>query len=169
MKRRSTLVGLLLLGLAACPGTNADNVCLNIGLCEDQSDPTIDECKAQAESLYEESLDAGCGDAYTTYFGCANSAYTCNGNTPTFPGCQSDLDSLNGCLESAQASTSCGTLARALAACPGADAGGSGPIPSPCTANGVCNASCYLQEVPNVCAPLPAQLSAYQACSAVCF
>ena len=160
---------LLALLLAGCQ-SDADNVCENIGLCEGQDDPTIALCKAQASELDGEALDAGCGNSYDVYFGCANGAYTCTGDVPSFPGCTNDLDTLNACLQAAQASTSCGALANALAACPGASAdAGSGPVPSACTANGVCAANCYLNSVPNVCAPLPADLVAYTTCANVCF
>jgi len=168
MRHARHLVWLLPLFLAGCP-TNADNVCEDIGLCATQDDTTIATCQIQAAELGDEAFDAGCGSSYDLYFGCANGAYTCDGNTPSFPGCEMDLDALNSCLESAQASTSCGALAAALAACPGTDAGmDAGAIPSPCTASGVCAANCYLQHVPNVCAPLPAQLVSYQDCASVC-
>ena len=167
MPRLRFIALLLPLWLTVCE-SNPDNVCENIGLCEGQDDPTIATCKVQASELGNEAFDAGCGTAYNDYFSCANGAYTCTGDTVTFPGCQGDLDTLNTCLAAGQASTSCGALTRALAACPGADAGTSGPIPSPCTASGTCASSCYLQAVPDVCAPLPAQLVAYQSCAAVC-
>jgi len=169
MERRPFLLGLLPLVLAAaCTSNNQENVCYNIGLCESQSDTQISSCQVQANELGDEAFDAGCGPLFDTYFGCANGAYTCEGNKPLFPGCEGHLASLNSCLEAGQASTSCGALASALAACPGYDAGSSGPVPSPCTASGVCSANCYLTNVPNVCAPLPAQLTAFQTCAAVC-
>ncbi len=169
MARPHRLLGFLPLLVAACTSSNADNVCYNVGLCETQSDAQIAGCQSQVNDLDGEALDAGCGPAYDTYFGCANSAYTCEGDQPLFPGCDGQLDSLNTCLEAAQASTSCGALADALAQCPATDAGsGGGPFPSPCTASGVCSASCYLMAVPNVCAPLPTQLVAFQNCASVC-
>jgi hypothetical protein len=158
----------LLAALTACTSSNPDNVCYDIGLCETQYEPQIAACRAQAAELGGEAFDAGCGPAYDSYFACANGAYTCDGNRPFFPGCEGKLSTLDACLQAAQASTSCGALAAALAKCPGYDAGDSGPIPSPCTSAGVCSANCYLANVPNVCAPIPAQLASFQSCASVC-
>jgi hypothetical protein len=167
MTRFRLLARVLPLLLAGC-ASDADQVCDNIGLCADQDDPTIALCKAQAAELGDEAFDAGCGASYDSYYSCANGAYTCTGNTPSFPGCETDLGTLDSCLEVAQTSTSCGELARALAACPGADGGGNEGMPPACTASDVCAASCYLQFVSNVCAPLPAQLVSFEACASVC-
>src|SRR5450432_1225967 len=116
MTRVRLMCRVLPLLLAGC-ASDADQVCENIGLCADQDDPTIALCKAQAAELGDESFDAGCGPAYDSYYSCANGAYTCTGNTPWFPGCETALGTLDSCLEVAQTSTSCGELARALAAC----------------------------------------------------
>ena len=131
----------------------------------------IQACQSQAAELATEASASGCGALYDSYYACADANYDCTGITPTFIGCGSALAALEGCLAKGAAKNACGMLAAALAACggdAGADAGpGATPAP-PCTSGGVCEAQCYLDSVPDVCTPEPAQLGAFSQCASQC-
>jgi hypothetical protein len=158
---------LLLPALAGCD-SHADNVCEDIGDCAQGGDYTfIQGCQSEAAELATEASASGCGALYDTYYACADANYDCTGITPTFAGCGSALDALQSCLAKGAAKNACGMLDAALAAC-GADAGASATPGAPCTAGGVCEAQCYLDDVPDVCAPQPADLGAFSQCASQC-
>lgn len=146
--------------------SNYAAVCGDLGACESQVQAQIDSCESSAQALSAEAYDAGCAAPFDDYFDCASSAYQCNGDTVTFPGCDSNLSSLDSCLDEERAHTSCGLLAAALATCPSTDAGAAPP--SPCGAPEACAASCYLNSVASPCAPTPAELTAVNSCVASC-
>ena len=154
----------LLLALAGCTSA-ASSVCQDIANCEAQSNDQENACEAAASDLGGEAQDGGCGGQYDAYFGCASGAYDCSGDTPEFPGCASDLANLDSCLQTERAANACGELQNTLSACSDA---GAGAVPAPCGTSEVCEAQCYLSNVANPCAPLPAELSAVQSCGAGC-
>jgi hypothetical protein len=138
-----------------------------VGYCTTQSDAQVQACKDQAQQLGDESSASGCSSQYSAYYSCADNAYTCNGNVPTFPECDSDRAALDTCLEQGRAKNSCGALEKALATCP--TTGTPPPIlPAPCRAAEVCASSCYLAAVPDVCRPQPLQLTEFTACAERC-
>jgi hypothetical protein len=165
------LLALLLPSIAGCP-SHADNVCEDIGDCAQGGDYVfIQGCQAQAQALATEASASGCGAEYDGYYACADASYDCTGITPTFAGCGGKLSALQSCLARGAAKNACGTLDAALAACGGgADAGaGTSPTPgAPCGIGGVCEAQCYLDSVPDVCAPMPADLGSYTQCASQC-
>ena len=74
---------------------------------------------------------------------------------------------LERCLAEGAAKNACGELDAALAAC-SADAGPGSTPGAPCSAGGVCEAQCYLDSVPDLCAPQPAGLGAFAQCASRC-
>ncbi len=158
---------LLLPALAGCD-SDADNVCEDIGDCAQGGNYMfIQSCQSQASELATEASASGCLTLYDAYYACAAANYDCTGATPSFPGCSSARGALETCLAKGAAKNACGMLDAALAAC-GADAGPSPPPSVPCATGGVCEAQCYLDSVPDVCVPRPAELSAFTQCASQC-
>lgn len=151
---------------AGC-SSHTDSVCENIGDCAQHGDTDwIDTCQANAHALGAESADAGCGPVFDQYYACADSAFSCQGATATFPGCDAALAALDSCLAAATAGTSCAALQAAEAACTTVAPAG-GPPPA-CTARRDCQAACYLNKVANSCAPQVDELEAVVSCSEAC-
>jgi hypothetical protein len=166
--------------LVACD-SNADSVCDDIGNCSQNGDDDwITSCQAQAKTLSEEAQASGCGAAYDRYFSCAVDAYDCQGNKSMFAGCESQLALLESCLERGQAGNACGELHTRTRACAAADggagsdagtsleAGAGNALIEPCAMASVCAARCYLDNVPNVCSPVPAELTSFAGCAQQC-
>jgi hypothetical protein len=191
---RQLLSGALLSvwAFAGC-SSNSDSVCEDIGDCaQGGSSSWITSCQSEADLLQEQANASGCGNAFTAYYSCANSHYACNGATPSFPGCDSQLGALDTCLAAITAGSYCTQLTAAEAACAsaaldsgsgsdsgkGEDAGASGtpvlgdagPIPPPpaCNLARDCLAQCYLANVGDVCAPAVNELQASDICAATC-
>jgi hypothetical protein len=166
--RARTLLALVAAALIgpAC-GSHSDNVCQNIGDCAQGGNTDwIDTCQANAEALGSEAADAGCGPAFDQYYGCADSNYSCQGATATFPGCDQDLAALDACIAAATAGTSCVALQAAEAACTTV-APASGP-PMACTSLRDCQARCYLGNVASACAPQIDELQNVISCADAC-
>jgi hypothetical protein len=158
----------MFLALASACATAPEKVCQDVGYCTTQSDAQVQACKDQAKQLGDESSASGCSSQYNAYFSCAEGAYTCTGNVPTFPGCDTDRAALDTCLEQGRAKNSCGTLETALTACPTTSTPPPPILPVPCSAAEVCASSCYLAAVSDVCRPQPMELTEYTACSQQC-
>src|SRR5262249_9569340 len=152
---------------AGC-STHAQSVCQQIGYCRTYTTDQERTCEADVKALAAEASSSGCSPQYDTYFACADDHYDCQGNTPTFNGCDSARATLDDCLANGRALNACGELDNALAAC------GAGTPPDPflppaaCGATEVCSARCYLDNVPDVCFPQPIQLSRATQCSQQC-
>jgi hypothetical protein len=161
------LPAILLLSLASACATNPENVCQDVGYCTTQSDAQVQVCKANAQQLATEASASGCSAQYDAYFACADKAYLCTGNVPSFPGCDAERAALDACLEFGRAHNACGALDVALAACPTS----SPPppiLPAPCSTAEVCASRCYLDAVTDVCRPQPLQLTQSTACTKSC-
>ncbi|HXJ22503.1 MAG TPA: hypothetical protein VMT03_19960 [Polyangia bacterium] len=166
--RAPSLVILLAAALTgvAC-SSHSDEVCQDIGDCsQGGSNDWIATCQANAKALGDESNRVGCGTAFDQYFACADSAYSCQGATATFPGCDQDLATLDACLAAATADTWCVKLQTAEAACTTVAPAG-GP-PQACTSLRDCQAACYLGNVASACAPQIDELQSLVACSQAC-
>jgi hypothetical protein len=160
---------LALLFLAAACSSNADTVCENVAACEQGgSSELVQSCQDEAKTLEQVARAGGCGGAFDDYYTCAESSFTCEGATASFPGCDDERLVLDDCLARTAASNACGELARKTAGCHAADAGVvSAPAPA-CTAARECAARCYLDAVGDPCAPGAAELSASATCTASC-
>lgn len=160
------LASLSVVGAAAC-GSHQDNVCEDIGNCSQGGDNDwITSCQTEAKALGAEAGANGCGDAFGRYYSCADSSYSCQGATATFPGCDDARAALDRCLAAATATTSCAMLSAAEAAC--AAPPGAGAVPPACTAARDCQAHCYLAAVSSVCAPRVDEIEKVTACAATC-
>jgi hypothetical protein len=162
------LVAASLLG-GAC-SSHTDQVCQNIGDCSQRGDTDwIATCQANADALGSEAAMVGCKTVFDQYYACADSNYSCQGATATFPGCDPALAALDDCIAAATANTSCVALQAAEATCttvttvpaPG------GP-PAACTTTRDCQANCYLSNVASACAPQVNELENVVTCSDAC-
>ena len=127
-------------GAVACAcDTHADSVCQDIGYCRSLSDDQVQTCRTDAKQLATEAGGSGCSAQYDSYFACADDKYECNGNVPTFTGCEVARTALDTCLAQARAHNACGELEFRLAQCPGNVTGTPDPStpPAPCGAGGV--------------------------------
>jgi len=166
--RAHSLVILLAAALTgvAC-SSNSDEVCQDIADCsQGGSSDWIATCQSNAKDLGNEANMVGCGTAFDQYYSCADSNYSCQGATATFPGCDQDLAALDACIAAATSGTSCVALQTAEAACTTV-APASGP-PQACTALRDCQAACYLSNVASACAPQIDELENLVACSEAC-
>jgi hypothetical protein len=159
--------------LAGCD-SKSDNVCGDIANCSHGgSDDWVNACRSQADDLSDEASRSACAAAYDAYFSCADAHFECDGNKSNFPGCEPDETALDTCLAAGRSNNACGELETKLAACGSSsaqpsDAPASDTALQPCTTGGVCSASCYLDSLANVCAPTPAELSAFADCASHC-
>jgi len=158
----------LVVGSMAC-GTASDSVCEDVGNCsQGGSNSWITSCQNSADSVMQAA--PSCSGPFDQYFQCADDHYVCSGATASFPGCDSQLAALEACLNGAMANSPCQTLAEKTGGCPG----GSGtqppgsPIPAACTLSEQCQASCYLANVSNPCAPGLSELNAFTQCALAC-
>ncbi len=178
--RQKLLIAALLSGLAlGCgPGltlttvpTDAESVCYNVDECAQAGSYSwLQSCTAEALTLQQQADASGCGSLYDGYYACANSNYTCQGITPSFPGCDAQLSALEACLNAATAQSACAEYTAKLAMCPpgsGTAPPGS-PIVSPCSLNLQCQAQCYLSNVSNLCNPGLTELGAFSSCANAC-
>ena len=156
--------------LAGACDTHADSVCQDIGYCRSLSDDQVQTCKSDAKQLAAEARGSGCSAQYDSYFACADDKYDCKGNVPTFTGCEIARTALDECLANGRAHNACGELESRLAQCPGNVNGTPDPSipPAPCGAAEVCSARCYLDDVRDVCRPLPVQLTEAEQCAQRC-
>jgi hypothetical protein len=161
---------LSLIGVACA--SHSDNVCQDIGDCSHGGSTTwISNCQGEANALGSEAADAGCGSPFEQYYGCADSNYSCQGATATFPGCDQALSALDACIGTATMNTSCAGLEAAEEACgdsTGPDAGTGAQPPPACTAARDCQARCYLGAVANACAPRVDELENAVSCASSC-
>lgn len=165
--RASLLGALLALFVSACD-SDSDVACRDVGNCtHGGSDDWITACREQNDELAGEADAVGCHAEFSAYFACAEAHFACHGNQSSFPGCESRLSSYSACLAAKDSGTACAKLEVGLAECDPA-----APPPndaaSPCTASGDCSAHCYLESVPNLCAPLAAELAAFAECASHC-
>lgn len=156
---------------SAC-ASHSDNVCQDIGDCSYAGNTTwISNCQSEANALGSEAASDGCGALFDQYYACADSSYSCQGATATFPGCAQALTALDSCIAAATMTSACAMLQAAEDAC-GAPASADGGIdagpPPACTAARDCQARCYLGAVANACAPRVDELQNVLACSASC-
>lgn len=154
---------LLCVAALAAYSSAADDVCDDIAFCRALGDTDQRACKVSAKKLLAEAQASGCGAQLDAFFACEAGAYRCDGNTPSFPGCDAPRATALSCLDAARARNACGALDTALAAC-GAPLS-PGPVPSPCS---TCTAQCYLDAVRNVCTPVSADLAAFEQCARDC-
>jgi hypothetical protein len=169
MTRRS-LCSALFFAVATAAGCNskADDVCENVAACENGgSSEQVQSCQDEAKVLRAEADAGGCSGAYDGYYACADSKFTCEGATASFPGCDGERATLDACLARGAATNACGELARKTSACHTIDGGASAPL-SACTAARACAARCYLDRVADPCAPRPDELSASASCTQSC-
>jgi len=159
--------------LAGCD-SNSDSVCQDIANCtHGGSDDWVTACQTQADDLEDEAKSSGCKAAYDSYFSCAESHFECHGNESRFDGCDARKDTLDTCLAAGRAQNACGKLDAKLAACgpsstPPTDSPADDTTLEPCTTGGVCSAQCYTASIADVCAPKPAELSAFADCASHC-
>jgi hypothetical protein len=159
------LIAASLIG-GAC-SSHSDQVCQDIGDCSQRGDTTwIDTCQANADALGSEAATVGCQATFHQYYACADSNYSCQGATATFPGCDDKLAALDDCIAAATAGTSCVALQSAEAACTTVPVSGGPPVA--CTAARDCQAGCYLRSVASACAPQVIELEDVVACSDAC-
>jgi len=159
---------LALMVLAAC-NSKADDVCENVAACEEGgSSELVQSCQDGAKALEQAAKAGGCGGAYDDYYACADSSFTCEGATASFPGCDERRRSLDACLNASAASNACGELTRRTAACRTVDGGSGTAALSACTATSECAARCYLDDVADPWAPRPDELSKAASCAASC-
>ena len=157
--------------LAPACDSDADNVCRDVGNCtHGGSDAWITACRTQNDELADEATAVGCSAALDAYFACAEDHFACDGNRSSFPGCEPKQALYSACLTTKDAGTACGELARGLAHCAASDTTphGSALAANPCTASDDCSARCYLDSVPNPCAPLATELAAFADCASHC-
>jgi len=186
----SWVAPIAVLVLAGC-SSDSDSVCTDIGDCaQGGASSWVESCQSEADLLQQQANEGGCGSRFGAYYSCASSNYTCNGATPSFPGCDAQRTALDGCLAAITAGSYCAQLVAAEAACasPGADSGPSGgggrsgdaagsgggatedagSVPPACTLARDCQAQCYLANVGNACAPAVNELQASNTCAAAC-
>ncbi|HTT69795.1 MAG TPA: hypothetical protein VMG32_01125 [Anaeromyxobacteraceae bacterium] len=168
MRRPPRLRPLALLALLGC-GSASDSACEDVGDCSQGGSASwIQSCQSAADAIDQAS--PACAQPFDRYFQCADDHYVCHGATASFPGCDAQLGQLASCLNGADAQSPCERLAVRTASCPG----GSGsappgsPVPTACTLALQCQASCYLENVSNVCAPGLSELGAYTQCALSC-
>ncbi len=158
---------LLALALAAC-STHAESVCQDIGYCTTLTSDQEHACETEVKELAVEASASGCSSQYDAYFACADDRYSCQGNVPTFNGCEMAREKLDSCLALGRANNACGELSDRVAQC----GGGTSPDPSmppvPCGAAEVCSARCYLNNVPDVCFPQAIQIAHAAQCAQQC-
>lgn len=169
-RRMAFVVTLSVIG-SAC-GSHSDDVCQDIGDCSYGGNTNwISNCQSEATTLGSEAASEGCGDQFNEYYACADSNYSCQGATATFPGCAQTLAALDTCVGAATSTSACVMLEAAEKACgaPRSADGGTdaGPAPS-CTAARDCQAQCYLGAVANACAPRVDELQIVLTCSSSC-
>jgi hypothetical protein len=167
-----------LLGAAVCIvgcDSDAKKVCANTGACsQGGSSEWIARCHEEANILKGEANDTGCRPQYDSYYACANEHFECHGATTSFPSCDEKSSALSQCLASAGENSACGQLEARNAACtvaadggePQSDAGTAPP--TGCDLNRECQARCFLDHVPNTCAPNIDELAAYTDCAVSC-
>ena len=161
----------LLTTLVSACDSDADVACRDVGNCtHGGSDDWITACREQNDELADEADAVGCHSEFDAYFACADDHFACHGNRSSVPGCESRLSSYSACLAAKASGTACAKLEAGLAGCDPAVPPPSAPAlpPNPCTASGDCSARCYLDSVPNLCAPLPAELAAFADCASHC-
>lgn len=168
---RARLLAALVATLVSACDSDADVACQNVGNCtHGGSDDWITACREQNDELADEAGAVGCGAAFDAYFACAAEHFACHGNQSSFPGCEQKLSAYSACLAAQDSGTSCAKLEAALARCDASapQPGDPAPAVTPCTASGDCSARCYLDSVPNPCAPLAAELAAFADCASRC-
>jgi len=156
------------LGLPGC-GTASDSLCEDVGNCsQGGSNSWIQSCQNAANAMSQAA--PSCAHLFDQYFQCTANNYVCNGATAAFPGCDSQLSQLEDCLNAAEANSPCGALAAGTSQCPGKSGTSppGSPLPTTCTLNEQCQASCYLQNVSNLCAPGLSELNAFTQCTQTC-
>lgn len=156
-----------LLVCAAC-GTGSDSVCDDIGYCRAESDDQVTLCQTEAKELRAEAALSGCAKQTDDYYACAAERYQCNGNLPSFAGCETVRSALDLCLSAGRAGNACGQLAAALRRCPNAPAPDPSIPPAPCGASELCAAHCYSINVADACAPTLLALSHSAQCARAC-
>lgn len=165
---RPTLLLLLAALIAAGCSTHAQSVCEKISFCRTLSTDQEHTCEANVKNLAQEASTSQCSPQYDAYFSCADDRYDCEGNVPSFPGCENARAALDDCLSAARANNACGNLSRALAACGEASPPAASEPLLPCGAAEICSADCYLQNVTDVCSPHPIELSGALQCAKQC-
>ena len=168
------VAGLPALAVGGC-SSNQDDVCENVGACtHGGSTDWITSCQDEAKSLQSEASSHGCGGPFDDYYECADSNFTCNGATASFPGCDAKRQALETCISATDANSSCKELTSKTSACAAStvDAGSgdadTGSLAPACTVLRNCQARCYLDHVTNPCVPGLAELSDVVACSSSC-
>jgi len=152
---------------AGC-STHAQSVCQQIGYCRTYTTDQEHTCEADVKTLAAEAASSGCSPQYDAYFACADDRYDCQGNIPTFNGCEGARAALDDCLANGRAMNACGELANALAACGAPTPPDPLLPPSPCGSTEICCSRCYLDNVTDVCFPQPIQLSGAGQCAQQC-
>ncbi len=177
--KKLSLASLFMVSALSCgPGltlttvpTAAQSVCYNVAECaQGGSYSWLQSCYSEALALQQQASASGCSTPYNDYYSCANSSYTCQGITPSFPGCDAKLATLEACLNAATADSACAKYEAELASCPPASGTQppDSPIVSPCSLNLQCQAQCYLSNVSNVCNPGLTELDAFSQCANAC-
>jgi len=181
---RLALVAFAAGALVACD-SDSDKVCTDIGNCSHGgSDSWITSCRAQNDELNDEADAVGCGTEFDAYFSCAEDHFECHGNQSSFPACDAKANAYSACLAAKANGTACAELDKKLAACDDASSseGGAGasasssdsdsstgiPDVTACSASGNCSSKCYLDHVPDVCAPRPIDLGDFADCADHC-
>jgi hypothetical protein len=154
--------------IAAGCSTHAQSVCQDISYCRTLNTDQERACEMNAKQLAKEASSSGCSSQYDAYFACADDRYDCQGNVPTFTGCEMARADLDSCLAAGRADNACGALADSVNACGGGSPPDPSTPPAACTAADVCSARCYLDNVPDVCLPQPTQLTQAAQCSQQC-
>jgi hypothetical protein len=147
--------------------TAAQSVCQDIGYCKTFTPDQEHSCEMSVKQLETEAASSGCSSQYSAYFNCADDRYECEGNVPTFNGCEAAREALDLCLSMARASNACGQLSEMVAACGGPPPDPTLP-PSPCGAAEVCASRCYLDFVADVCFPQATQIAQAGQCAQQC-
>ena len=171
MNARRCLVVALVATLAAACDSDADVACRDVGNCSHGgSDDWITACREQNDELSDEADAVGCRAEFDAYFACAEAHFACHGNQSSFPTCAPKLGAYSACLAAKASGTSCVKLQQGLTECDAVARPPGDPelASSPCTASGECSARCYLDSVPNLCAPLAAELAAFADCASHC-
>lgn len=171
LSARAILVWTLLATLVSACDSDTDAACQNVGNCtHGGSDDWVTACREQNDELADEADAVGCHKEFDAYFACAEKHFSCRGNESSFPGCEPSLAAYSACLAGKASGTACAELAAGLTECEPAAAPPHDPelAASPCTASGDCSAHCYLDSVPNLCAPLAAELAAFADCASHC-
>ena len=171
MSARRCLCVALVAALAVGCDSDSDVACRDVGNCSHGgSDDWITACREQNDELSDEADAVGCRAEFDAYFGCAEAHFACHGNQSSFPGCAPKLEAYSACLGAKAAGTSCVKLEQGLAECDAGAPPADAPelALSPCSASGECSARCYLDSVPNLCAPLAAELAAFADCASHC-